>query len=189
MGIEEVVYINITANTQTVAEEGFGVPLAAIYHTNYLDLVREYGSLTAAVSDGFAVGSPAWRLLSKFFNQSPRVEKVKVGRRTHAPTQKFRLTPLSVTEGLVYSLKITRPDGTTATATYTVQASDTVALIIDGLLVAFNALSPAIQMIDVDNTTSFDLTADVAGALFDIEVSNELGVENTTADPGIAGRP
>jgi hypothetical protein len=186
MGIEEVVNITITAETQTVSREGFGVPLAAVYHTLNADRVREYSSLNAMVTDGFTAGTAAYRLASKIFGQNPRPKKLKIGRRALPPTVKWRFTPTSFVVGEIYKITFVRPAGTTGTCTYTVQVADTATTVTTALLAAVAAISPTVLMTPTNNTTNFDLTATVAGALTDVQVTNNLTINQTNVDPGIA---
>lgn len=182
MSLSDIVSISIVATTRTPTQAGFGTPLLAAYHTLPNPRVREFSSLAEAVDAGFtAAAYPAiYRALSSAFSQNPRPETIKVGRRDLAPTQTIRLTPTVTTEGFVYTLSIDDND-----VTYTVQASDTVALIIDGLKTAIDALS--LGLTTTDNATSLDVAADTAGELhkFDGRVK-ELELEDRTTDPGIA---
>lgn len=185
MSIDTIVNISITAQTTSVTRAGFGTPLAAGFHTVFANRVRSYASGTEMVSDGFLATDPLVRLVNKIFSQNPKVTTVKVGRRASAPTQILNFIPTDITVGLVYSMAFTRMDGTTETASYTVVTADTVALIIDGLLAAIAALTGGLAMTAVDNVTSFDLTADTAGDLFDVVVNKQLDVKDTTVDPGL----
>jgi len=185
MSLSEIVNVTITAETTSPTRAGFGVPLIAGYHTAWLNRVREYTDLTGLVDDGIAATHPIYRCAAKILAQNPRVTKFKVGRRGLVHTQKWRLIPTNTTEGLVYTLDFVKPDGTAAQATYTVAPADTVALIIDGLVAAINALA-SFAMTAVDNTTNMDLTVDTPGELFDVVVNKELTIKDTTTDPGIA---
>lgn len=180
MSLDSLVNVSITTQAQSVSRAGFGTPMILAYHTNYLDLVRTYTSLAAMVSDGFAVTDPAYLAAAALLAQSPKVVSFKVGRRALAPTQSLRLIPLSTTVGLVYTIDING-----LTADYTVVPSDTVALIIDGLKVAIDALS--LDVTTTDNTTSLDVIADNVGDWFSVSNRNvELSLEDRTANPGIA---
>jgi len=186
MSIEDIVTVNITAQTSTVSRAGFGVPLIATYHTVFAGRSQAFADLTEMVDAGFAVGEVTYRAAAAAFAQEPRPSSVKIGRRALPMTQSLTFTPTDVTEGLVYTMAFVRPDGTTASASYTVAALDAVADIIDGLLIAIAAISPALAMTATDNTTDFDLDADNPGELFDVVVSRELEVKDNTTDPGIA---
>jgi hypothetical protein len=184
MSLSDIVNVSITANTKTPTRQGFGTPLIAGYHTAYADRVREYSSYAALTAD-HAATTPIARCAAKIFGQNPAPKKVKVGRRALAMTQRWRLTPTSTTVGLVYTMTFKTAANVESVVTYTVAMSDTVALIIDGLITAIGAASPAVAMTPTDNTTNFDLVA-AAGVLFDVTVNAELSIKDTTTDPGIA---
>jgi hypothetical protein len=119
-------------------------------------------------------------------SQSPRVKTFKVGRRGLPFTQKIRFTPTSIEVGQTYTISGKRANGTVFTLSYTVVTSDTVALIIDGLVIAAAAVSPAIGATTTDNTTSLDFTTSTAGVLLDYSWSGPFTVHDETTDPGIA---
>ncbi len=185
MPIEDIVSVTITAATKTPTRQGFGTGLLAAYHTAWLDRVREYSSYAAVVADGFAATTAVARAVAKYFGQSPAPKKVKIGRRALPPTQKFRVTPTSTTVGLVYTLTFTLETDVDVVVSYTVQGGDTVATIIDGIVIAL-AAAATVNVTPTDNATSLDITLDVAGVLYDLVVNRELSIQDTTTDPGIA---
>lgn len=187
MSLDSIVNVNITSATTTVSQTGFGTPLLFAYHTEWTnELVREYTSLSGMTTDGFVATDPAYQMAVHVFAQNPKPKSVKVGRRQNAPTQTFDLTPTDTTEGLIYTITIEAPDGTASEDfTYTVQAADTVADIIDGLVADMVGHSGA--WTETDNTTKLTIASDVAGILFNYTgINRELTVEDVTADPGVA---
>ena len=183
MGLEDIVTVNITAQTSSPTRPGFGTPLIAAYHTRWTtDLVREYASTTEMTDDGFLVTDPAYLCAQAVFSQSPRPKKIKVGRRTRAFTQTIDLTPTITTEGYVYTIKIGAD-----TLTYTVLAAATVATICAALTTAINALAGGALHTAVDGTTKVTVTTATAGNLLDYaDWTNGLTFKDATADPGIA---
>lgn len=182
MSAEDIVDVQIIANTSSPDRAGFGVPLLMGYHTNWLDRVREYGNdLTELTDDGFAVTDPIYKMAANMLAQNPAVSKFKVGRLANAYTQTVELTPTDTTEGQIYSVTIGAE-----TATFTVPAAATVAIICAGLESAINALTGAFTA--TDNTTEVSVAADVAGTLFGYSGINRqiLDFEDVTADPGVA---
>ncbi len=186
MGIEEVVSVSISVQDASVSQQGFGTGMLAAYHTHYLDRIRSYSGIAGMVTDGFSATGPHVRAATKYFAQTPHPPILKVGRRASAFTQIFTLTPTDTTVGLVYTLNFVLLNGTISKVTYTVVTSDTVALIIAGLITAMAAASPAVAMTTSNHTTYFTLTANAAGALFDLTVNPELTLLDSTADPGIS---
>lgn len=189
MPLSDIVNLTITAQTQTVSQQGFNTGILMAYHTAHMDLTRSYSNL-AAVAEDHAAGTVIYRAAQAFFAQSPRPSTLKIGRRATAMSQTYKLTPTNTTEDFVYTLEFIEPDGTVQTATYTVQAGDTVATVIDGLKIAIDALG--MDVTTTDNMTDLDFDADNAGDLFSIEDKSNSGrpgsvkIKNTTADPGIA---
>lgn len=182
--LDSIVSVNISLAASSVSRAGFGTPLIAAYHNAYPDRVRSFSSLTEAASAGHTAGSPIYRALTVAFSQNPRPPIVKVGRRASAPTQIVRLTPVDTTPGVAYSVRIVLPTRLASTATYTVQAADTVALIVDGLKTAIDGLG--LNLTTSDDTTHLTVTADNAGELFSYTVNPGCRFHNTTADPGLA---
>lgn len=183
--ISEVVNVSVSIQNAGVTRQGFGTALIAAYHTLFADRVRTYSQLSEMIADGFTVNHPAYKAAAKLIGQNPRVRNFKIGKRVLPPTQKHRFTPTDTTVGRVYSITFTSPAGVVSTATYTVQNADTLTLITTGLVAAVNALAIAVTV--TNNTTNFDVQANTAGALWDIDVNDSpLTVKNSTTDPGIA---
>lgn len=182
MSLEDIVQVNITANTAAPTRPGFGTPLIAAYHTRWTsDRVREYAKPAEMVDDGFTVTDPAYLAAVKIFSQSPRVRKIKVGRRTRAFTQILHLTPTVTSTGTVLSVDVNGE-----TASFTMGATQTVAAAVAGLLAAINGLPGTADHTATDGTTHVVLTAPV-GALVDLEDwTSNLSVSDATVDPGIA---
>lgn len=184
MPLQDIVNVTITTSGKGVTRAGFGVAMIAAYHTNYVDRSRAYTLLSDIVADGFTVYSPAYKAAAKIFGQTPRPETLKIGRRALPFSQAIDLKPTDITVGLVYSVVVTSPDGTETTVTYTVQTSDTVALIVDALVTALDAIT---DLSCADSTTHAACTADNAGEMFFFNSPNkELELTDVTADPGIA---
>ena len=187
MGLSDLVNVSVTKSTSTPTRENFGTPLIAAYHSVFPDRVRTYTSLTAMVSDGFAVTHPAYLAASALKAQDPSPPSWKIGRRALAPTQTITLKCLSAAEGDKYHLEIGLPGGTLTAVDYTVPSSGsptttTVAAAIEALIEAVTG---------IDSTASTDtitVTATAgAGQLFDVQNwSANFELKNTTADPGIA---
>lgn len=185
MSLDDIVSVSITAETATPSAEGFGTPLIAAYHTLWGtttgERVRSYSTLGAMVADGFATDTPAYKIAAVLFAQSPRVPRVKVGRRANAHTQTVRITPAAPAVGEVYSVEV---DG--ELASYTADATPTLAEVCTGLAAAINALASAAAASGasgtyVDVTRAAGLTSAIAPV-----TRHNLAVADLTADPGIA---
>lgn len=162
MSLDTLVQLSISKTPKVPSQRGFGTPLFMVYHNLFLDRVREYGTLDEVVAAGHTTVSPAYKMAQKAFSQNPKPQKIKIGRTTvHAQT--VRITPKNTTVGFVYAYTVTRPTGVLVNVSYTVQASDTVALICDGLVTAFGAVT---GLTPTDGTTHLDLAAATPGQLF-----------------------
>lgn len=184
MSLDDIVQVNITAETTTPTRPGFGTPLILAYHTRWTsDRVREYSKLLEMTDDGFLVTDPAYIAASKVFSQNPRPKKIKIGRRTNAPIQTVDLTPINVTQGYVYNITIGG-----VTATYTNGASETVATVCTALAAAIEALSNTALFSATASATKVTVTTATAGDLLDYTAmpdAADLTFADVTADPGI----
>jgi hypothetical protein len=169
MALSDVVNSKITRETQTISRQGYGVPMLVAYHTVFLERAREYngtGGLAAMVADGFAASSSAYRMAASLLAQNPKVKKFKVGRRVGAATQKFRITPINVEVGYVYSYTFESPAGV-ETVTYTNDASPTVAEAVTALATAIDAIA-GLAAVAGGSNAYVDVTIDTAGDMWEI---------------------
>lgn len=186
MSLDTIIQVNITRNTTSPTQTGFGTPMLCGYHTKYADRVRSYTDLEGLVDDGFATTDPIYLMASALLSQTNAPPIFKVGRRALAPTQTFRFVPTITTEGHVYTLTITGPGATSGeTFTYTVDGDDTVATIIDGLMADISGNTG--EWTATDDNTHLTIAADDAGDLFSVTgLSSGLTFTDLTTDPGIA---
>lgn len=135
MALSDIVDADITRVSAAVTQQGFSTPLILAYHTRQVsDRVRSYTSPDEMVTDGFTPDDVAYKLAQILWSQPSPPATVKVGRRANAFTPSIRLTPTAANE-TIYTVEI---DG--QTATYTSDASASVAEIVAGLVAAINAL-------------------------------------------------
>lgn len=188
MSLSEIVQVSITTSTTGITRASFGIPLIASYHTVFAGRVETYNKVSDLVTAGFSVNSPTYKAAQALLSSTTKVTSFKVGRRLSAFTQNVDVTPTDDTEGLVYTITMTFPDGTAETATYTVQNADTIALIIDGLKTALDLLAGVIAYCTTtDQTTYLEIATDAAGDLVGYSAWNvELDFEDQTPDPGLA---
>ena len=136
MALEDIVDVTITRESSAVTEQGFSTPLILAYHTRWTsDRVRSYASLTEMVDDGFTPDDAAYKIAAAIWSQPNPPATVKVGRRANAFTQTVRLTP-EASNSTPYTVEL---DG--LEATYTSDATATVAEICTGLVAALAALA------------------------------------------------
>jgi len=136
MTLSNHVDASITRVSGAVTQQGFSTPLVLAYHDRWTDeRVREYASVEEAEGDGFISTDPVHKILSELFAQPEPPASVKVGRRASAFTQTLRLTPTAA-NSTAFTIEV---DG--IEATYTSDASGTVAEITAGLHAAIAALA------------------------------------------------
>lgn len=185
--LDDFFSINITATTDTQTRAGFGTALLAVAKVPWTSgsRVRSYASLAELAAAGFLTTDPAYQMAAAVFAQNPRPVSVKIGQRTRLPTQIIHLTPatpVSSSAAETYTAKI---DG--LTATFTSDATPTVAEVCTGLAAAINALAGTPVTAVATGGTHIVCTSAVEGILHSYElVTENLGLRDHTTDPGLA---
>lgn len=184
--LSDIVQVSVLTQTAQVKQPGFGVPLIADYHNRFPERIRYYTDLAGMVSDGFLTSDAAYKAAANLLAQNPQVTKVGIGRRANAPDMQVEITPTAQNSKL-YSVKVTGPTGASGTASFTSDASATVAEITAGLTSAITTLALP-NVVASDQTTHVRVKADAAGKFIAVESLDlqVLSVKQTHADPGIA---
>lgn len=185
MGLEEVLNLTITANSETPTRAGFGVTLIMAAHTLPFSL-RSYSDLPSMISDGFPLTHPAYLIASAQFSQNPRPTNVMIGKRSLPFTQVLSLTPTNLTVGYMYSFTVTDHNGLATPIQYVVQTSDTATIISTAIVALLSGISGVTAAVV---STHFTLTASTAGQIFALSrlpLPAYLKIQDTTTDPGIA---
>lgn len=86
MSLEDVVTVNITRRTTAVERAGFGTLLHLAMHRAWEDRIRTYEEASDLLDDGFAVTDPAYGGALAYFAQTPKPERIKIGRLATADT-------------------------------------------------------------------------------------------------------
>lgn len=183
--LSDIVQVSVITQTAQVKQAGFGIPLIVDYHNRFPERVRYYTDLTGMTSDGFLTSDAAYKAAANLLAQNPQVTKVGIGRRANAPDMQVDITPTAQNSKL-YSVKVTGPTGASGTASFTSDASATVAEITAGLTSAISALAlPNVTV--TDQTTSLRIKADAAGKFIGVEVLDlqVLSAKQTHTNPGI----
>lgn len=185
MSVLDIVTVSITSDSAKVSKPGFGIPIILSPRPVWFERVREYTDTDGMVTDGFTSTTPEYKAATAMFAQTPRPERVLVGRLANKPTQRWALTPV-VANGETYKLTVIGTDGTVYPVTFTADGSATAAEIVAGLKAAIDALGLALTTTDL--TPNLRVTANVAGAFFGLYVDNidKLGIAQDHADPGSA---
>jgi Protein of unknown function (DUF3383) len=193
MALSDFVTVTITSATRTPSQQGFGTPLVLGYFTAWADRVRTYsssGGLTAMAADGIGptgVGAATYWAAAAIFAQNPSVEKIKVGRRTNAWTQRVDLIVTSATQSLIYKGTIGAIGTSAVSFQRTVPGASTIAAEAAAIKALIDALGLAIttslQTTSVANDT-VRCTANVPGQMFVFAGRNpELQIFDNTLAP------
>lgn len=178
MSLDQIVNVQVTRQTAAITQAGFGTPLILGPNAEFAQTeIRTYTTL-AAVAEDFATSDAEYVMANKLFSQTPRPERIKIGKTSVAVAQLVTITPNVVNE-FEYSVTI---DGTEYTFESDVDAVNTE--IVAGLLALINADTGA--KVTASGTTTLILTADDAGVPFTYEVGTNLTAVLTNANNGIA---
>jgi hypothetical protein len=169
-----------------VARAGFGVPLILSHKAGTGARVASYSTLLEVSTAGYAVTGPEYLAAQALFGQNPRPATIKIGRGNLQPTQVYRITPTAV-NSTVYTVACAGEGVTSGNATFTSDASATVAEITAALETALNAIVGA-NFTAVDDTTHLTVTGDAAADWFSLEALDPtiLQMEQLHVDPGVA---
>lgn len=185
--LDSIVTVTITAEGSGVTRTGFGtMALVTAQATAATPTIDTYTSLAGVAAD-YAVDSPTYRMARAAFSQSPRPERVKVIKTGLSVAQSVTFTVAAATAGIVTTCTLYRPDGTSATYSYTQAGGDTTTDIAAALAAAINAgetgspASASLAVVTYANVTD--------GDLYYISLDANLGTwTDGTADPGYATR-
>jgi hypothetical protein len=183
--LSNIVTVNVSTLTSAVKQAGFGVPLIVDYNTRFLERIRYYTSQAGMISDGFTVNDAAYKAAGAILAQTPNVARFAIGRRATIPDQQVDLTA-SVGHLTTYAVDVIGPAGVSGSATFTSDATATLAEIHAGLIAAINALAAGVTATDL--TTFIRVKAAVAGQWFSVTVrdATKLSAAQTHVDAGIA---
>jgi hypothetical protein len=167
--LTEIINIQISRETQAVAQTNFNVPLFLATFTNFKERAREYTS-TEAVAEDFGVTSNVYIAATKLFGQTLRPAKIVVGRR-QVPT-------VNISVGTVANATLYRMTVSDVVFSYTSDASATAIEIATGLKTAYNAAPVA----GVTVTDNLDGTLTVISTVdWSVTVSANLSMTNAAS--------
>lgn len=186
MSVENIISAKVEQNAAAAQPADFSTAMIAGYHNKWADLQRRYDSLQGMLDDGFVAGEPIYQSAVALLANGYSGEFV-VGRLQSPYTESYKVTPANVIENQVFSLRITRPDGTSDTITHNALVADTVETVCDALKVAIDALSLPLTV--TDNVTDLDIVADNAGEHYCIDILSRFEnlqlQDNTLAPAGL----
>jgi hypothetical protein len=182
--ISDIVQVTISVSAVGPTRAGFGEPLIAAYHTHYTDRVREYSSLAAMVSDGFAATDPAYLAAAEVFSQSPSPPLLKVGRRALPMTQTLHLTLLSTATTDTYVVQVRTAGG----SWHVVTTPSTGVPTTDAASMATTITGLSLTGLTATSSGAVLTLAMTAGKLLDVQPGTAalITFADVTADPGIS---
>lgn len=192
MPLSDIANIQISTTGGGLSAPGFGTALIlGAYSKAWVERTRFYTDLVGGVDADFAAGTPEYLAASAYFGQTPRPEKLAIGRGTRIPTQRWKLTIPAVLAQVVtkYSLTIAG-----AEVQFTTDANPTQAELAQGLTDAINAGTGVHHLVAVKDAGNgfITITNDTAGGWTRLAMVDQapgvqvLSIEETTADPGVA---
>lgn len=177
MGLEQIITVNISRQTQSISQAGFGTALIlGLNGPAAVGTLRSYSSLTDVGVD-FNGSQDEYKAAQKLFSQSPKPTVVKIGKMLAKVAQINTITPtpadtthfIVTIDGVAYDF--TSGGGATATS------------IVTGLKNLINADSACNEA--ATGTTTLILTSKLAGQPSVISVSANLANVLTTPNVGV----
>jgi hypothetical protein len=183
--LSDVADIQISTTGGGLSLPGFGTCLVlGGYSKTWVERVRTYASL-AEIAVDFGTTTPEYKAAEKLFSQNPRPTRVKVGRGTLPPTQRWKIAVASVKNSTAYKVKVRDNE-----ASFTSDADALNDEIVAGLVTAVNALAgDGVTASAVGSVGSqYVQLLGTAGSWDWVEVldTNLLSLEQDHADPGVA---
>lgn len=181
-GIGDIIQVVITRNTRTPTRPGFGTPVMMTFHTHFPELFRVYQELSDMTADGWDIWEAGYRMVAAAFSQSPRPERVIMGRLPAAHTHTQTVTITSAVEGEQVLLSVISPDtGDVTEIAYTILAAattSTVATAVEALVDAVPGVTAAVV------GAVITVTPDVSGDMVYIYGLSNAALKDTTPDAG-----
>jgi len=180
--IRDVVDVQITASSDRVSRQGFGVPLVVTHKQLFPERTRVVKKIDDVTDLGYTSADPEYKAISALFSQKPRPPTVLLGRAAGVPTLSWKLVPTVLTSQK-YAVVINGVE-----YSFTSDSSALLAEILAGLETAINAatLTHGLTADDASGTHLVLTASEGAWASLKVTDTTKLSVENTTADPGMA---
>ncbi len=177
--LSAIVTVTITSNSRGISRRAFGVPLVIAKHNNFGPRFKEYNMGTAPldmVVDGFTTNDPAYLAVSALARNTPKPERVIVGKLLTDFDHTFDITVQTIVAlgGELYEFTITGPTGVNTVITYTAVAADTETVIAAALDAQIGAIT------DLSSTPTagvMAVSADNPNEMFRVN-----GIEETILD-------
>jgi hypothetical protein len=188
MALQDLANVVLSVQGPALTQVGFGTVACAAYHTHNADLNRTYTNLADMTTDGFLAYEPAYIMVQRAFQQSPRPDKVKLLRLQTPWSEVIQFSVGTLLNSTVYSF-VASYKGVDYTVSFTSDGTATVAEICAGLNAAFTALPAAISTHATASggvTFSQIATTTPGDMIYYSAWTDNLKFVNNTTDPGIA---
>src|SRR5262245_16267592 len=165
MSLNDFSNVTISGDGPALMQVGFGTLAVITYHTHFPERMREYTDTAGAAADGFDTDEPAYLMLQRAFSQSPRPDRVKVGRLANAPVMSQRITPVAANL-TKYEFTIVAEDEDPLAVSITSDGTATVDEICDAIEAAINAGTlTGITVVPVGGATATALDVNATAGL------------------------
>jgi hypothetical protein len=187
MPLSDLADIQISTSGAGLSLPGFGVAMIlGAYGKSWSERSRTYSKLAGGVDVDFASGTPEYLAAAALFGQNPHPTSVMIGRGILPATQIFRINVPATLPQQVDTFAVVI-DG----VTYTTAACDSTPTQAEVIVLVAAALAAVPGLTRTSDGTGVILTG-VSGAWHRVALAEDapgvtvLGVEETTADPGVA---
>lgn len=136
--IDNHVSVDISIESATVPRAGFGTMMIASHNATWPERVRTYAS-TAGVLEDWPSDSPEGRIAARIFSQTPRPERIKIGRVASPVTMQYTVKASAVVSLDRYTLGVVGEGFESFDAEYVSDGTATTAEIHRGLVNALNS--------------------------------------------------
>jgi len=182
MGIEQVVNVQISRETATIIQAGFGRALVLSEHTSFAEDIRIYSSIVAVAED-FDAADPEYKAAAKLFGQSIKPVDIAIGKRAAAVAQVNDIE-ITTLEDADYTVTINGTPFTYSPGGVPVNSSEVVTALIAAITAGSEPVTGTASGVSPDEDLT--VTADNAGRSFAVAVTTNMTDVATTPNHGVA---
>lgn len=180
MALQDISQVTISLDSGGISRPSFGIPIFFTAHNYTRNRVDSFTSLSD-VESVFGTTSNAYKAAKSVFGNTPSVNTFKIAR----IVGNTDVTPTVTTVGTVYTITVTDQDGTSVTASATLDGTinTTISQVIDELVADINAGTQ--DVLATDNASYFTLSRENGSfPAVDFKIS---GVTNLALSEAAAG--
>jgi hypothetical protein len=181
MGIEQVINVQITRETASVTQAGFGRALVLGIHVKTAEDIKVYSSL-AAVADDFEASDEEYKAAAKLFSQAIKPVDIAIGKRATAVAQVNDVEIITL-EDANYTITINGTDFTYTPGAVPPNSSAVATALVSAINAGSEPVTATLSGVNPDEDVM--ITADSAGESFTIAVTANMTDVATTANHGV----